>query len=488
MTTDNSKEPESNLDDEESFSGETLIVETDPLVGRRIGNYQVLSVLGRGGFGSVYKAEDVKLGRMVALKFLNQATEGFHSELFQREVKALGILSKHPNIVQIHAWDEFEGKNFFVLEYMASSVADVLARYPEGMPIELAIRIIAESADALAFAHASEILHRDIKSPNILIENEEGPAKIADFGLARICGVSSNTIEGAAIGSPAYMAPEQVRGQELTHLCDIYSLGVTLYELLCGQPPITGTSVLDLLEKVRNNERVPLRERKPGLPDAVYAVIDKATAHDPKDRFGTAKEFAAVLRGIDCGSGVASGTSVDSLSKTIIATPTKKSANGMFLGAVAALLVAIGGGVAYLYSEMGYSPSTDEFPEAPIAEESPPTPAEIDEPVAELESVEPQAPVEVMPAEGVRVEDLPPVPVTPKPEPVVAEQEPAVPPTVKEAVKEGAAEVYEEKKNDVIDAAGKKGEEILDSMIDSIFNPKRDQSRPQNRGKGKKKD
>ena len=146
MTTSNSEDntqiqPDSNREHNKTVLPDSEI-NADPLIGRRIGNYQVLSVLGHGGFGSVYKAEDTKLGRNVALKFLNQATEGFHAELFEREAKALGILSKHPHIVQIHSWDEFEGKNFFVLEYMESSVADLLEKYPEGMPVDLSVRML----------------------------------------------------------------------------------------------------------------------------------------------------------------------------------------------------------------------------------------------------------------------------------------------------------------------------------------------------------
>jgi serine/threonine protein kinase len=434
---------------------------TDPLIGKMIGNYRVLHVLGKGGFGTVYKAEDTKIGRMVALKFLNREGEGFHTELFEREAKALGILNKHPNIVQIHAWDEFEGKNFFVLEYVESSVADLVEKYPDGMPVELAIRIIAECSDALAYAHDQKILHRDIKSPNILIESEDGPAKIADFGLARIHTVSSNTIEGNAIGSPAYMAPEQIRGQELTHLCDIYSLGVTLYELLCGTPPITGTTVLELMEKVRNNERVPLQDRRTGLPAQLYDIIDRATAPETADRYQSAQELADALRDLDINA--------SSSAAPAAATATPKKSNAPFYVAVAMLLLLITAGAAYLYSKstdtFSTSPEAQDEPIAPI-DSSQPDPAEIQE-ATEPEPLEPENVVQ--PA----IEEIDPPQEEPppkQPEPVIAEEVPlTAKEVVTEAVKKESAELYEEGKDEVIDAAVNEGEKFIESVIDSIF-------------------
>jgi serine/threonine protein kinase len=297
-------------------AGDATDTTNDPLIGQRIGNYLILSILGRGGFGSIYKAEYTKLGRMVALKFLIHSNDEFHSELFEREAKALGKLSKHPHIVQIHAWDEHEGNNFFVLEFMDTSVADLLKQSPNGIDPARAVQIIAECADALTFAHESNILHRDIKSPNILIECPDGKAKVADFGLARICGTSSNTIEGSVIGSPAYMAPELARGGEVTPLCDIYSLGATLHEMLSGKVLFSGSSVLAVLEKVRTNERDDLKILKPGLPTALYAIVAKATAHDPEARYQTAKELAEALRDID----IESLVSVDTETKDTTAT------------------------------------------------------------------------------------------------------------------------------------------------------------------------
>lgn len=411
---------------------ETVIVpkDGDPLVGRTLGNYKVLAVLGRGGFGSVYKAKDLKLGRPVALKFLNQAGEGLHAELFEREAKALGALGKHTNIVQIHAWDEYQGKNFFVLEYMPLSVADVLREYPDGMPIEDAARIIAECADALRFAHDAGILHRDIKAQNILLEGKGGTAKIADFGLARICGSSNNTIEGAAFGSPAYMAPEQARGQQLTHLCDIYSLGVTLYELLCGKPAVSGSSVLEMIEKVKNNDRIPLRLQNPDLPDALYAIVDKATAMDPGMRYQSASEIAADLRDLE----------------SVHVPAQAKTASGWLgaFGAAAALLVVLAGiGYAVMSSGRG-------------ADSIPPV---ISAPVADVEPlVEPET----------TVAEEPP-PAEPEQPPVVAEVESEPDPTLTEQAKEVAKEEGERILREKAEETIEKGEEVVVDMIKDIL-------------------
>ncbi len=409
----------------------------DPLVGQRIGNYQVLSVLGRGGFGSVYKAEDTKLGRMVALKFLNQTTDTFHSELFEREAKALGTLSKHPNIVQIHSWDEHEGKNFFVLEYMELSVADLLEASPDGLPPALAIRIIAECADALAFAHESCILHRDIKSPNILLEHADGVAKIADFGLARICGTSNNTIEGSVIGSPAYMAPEQARGGEITPQCDIYSLGATLYELLSGQAPFMGKSVLEILEKVRNNDRIALKTRTPHLPPALYGIVDQATAPKPEDRFASAADFAQALRAIEI---------VDA--PEILPAPQKKSP-WIYIAVI--LCLAFWVGIAYLFMNDSASPDSAEVETAPTIE----TPAETPQPtIADAAPEKAPEPV-VSPDPAPEPAPVPPAEETPPPE------EPQDP-----TLKEEAVQVLRENK-----------EEIADALIDRL------RKRQKNKGK-----
>lgn len=272
-----------------------MIRRKDPLLGKRVNNYRIISVLGRGGFGSVYEAVDKKLGRKAALKFLIDSSDDLHSHLFEREAKAIAALSKHPNIVQIYGWDDYKGQNYFALEYVDSSVEDLLKSSPRGLPVKMALGIAAECAEALAHAHAAEILHRDVKPANILIESETKTAKLADFGLARIRGVSQKTIDGSVIGSPTFMSPEQVRGATLTKRTDIYSLGVTLYQMLCGRCPAEGDSHLKVLDAIRNNEGVPLRKRRSKLREEILAIVEKATAHEAKKRYKSADQFAKAL-------------------------------------------------------------------------------------------------------------------------------------------------------------------------------------------------
>ena len=404
--------------------------ENDPLIGQELGNYKVLSLLGRGGFGSIYKAEDTKLGRMVALKFLTQFNDEFHSELFQREAQALGKLSKHPHIVQIHTWDEHEGQNFFVLEYMDTSVADILQQHPDGIPPARATRIIAECAEALDFAHSECILHRDIKSPNILIECPDGKAKIADFGLARICGTSNqNTIEGSVIGSPAYMAPEQARGSEVTPLCDIYSLGATLHEMLSGKPLYKGKSVLAILEKVRNNECDPLAQVKPGLPHELYAIVDKATAHDPEKRYQSAAEMSKDLRALNLED------IPEELTEEAMESTDKQKSPWLYICTGLALLFWVYMGWVFL--NYGEEPEPTDPPVNEVVLPKEPT---VDE--------EDQAP----PAE--EKAQTPPAPA-PAPEPAPAEPAKSTPPepTPKEdpTLKEEAKDILIENKDDIVD-------------------------------------
>ena len=404
----------------------------DPLIGKTIGNYKILGLLGAGGFGSVYEANDTKIGRRVALKFLTRNTDEVHEELFQREAQALGALSKHSNILQIYTWDEFEGKNFFVLEFMSHSAADLIQEHPDGLPVEMAARIVAECADALQFAHDAEILHRDIKAQNILMEDGNSAAKIADFGLARICGPSNNTIEGAAFGSPAYMAPEQAKGQQLTHLCDIYSLGVTLYELLCGKPAVSGSSVLDILEKVKNNDRIPLRKQKPGLPKSLYAIVDKATDVDPRMRYQSAAEMAADLRNLD--------------SVPVVASKKSGGWLGAFVAAATVLMVVGGIGYAMISSGGDSAPVLSEPVEEPVAEQEP------------LEEAEPET----------TVADVP-TPAPPESPPVIADTQPEPEPTLTEQAKEAAKEEGERILREEAEKTIEQGKELVRDTISDIL-------------------
>ena len=229
----------------------------DPLIGAQLGNLQVLSILGRGGFGSVYRARDIKLGRTVALKFLTQPLETRHKELFEREARAIAFLSKHAGIVDIYEWGEYEGRCYFALEYVESNAADLLKEHPNGIPAPRALSVARDCADALAYAHGRGILHRDVKPANILIDLPDGEVKIADFGLARFRETGDVTVSGNVSGSPPYMSPEQVSGERLDERSDIFSMGVTLHEFLCGQRLFGGNTALETMSRIRDDNRTP---------------------------------------------------------------------------------------------------------------------------------------------------------------------------------------------------------------------------------------
>jgi len=312
----------------------------DSLVGSRIGHYHVLSLLGRGGFGAVYKARDSKLDRLVALKFLRYPLEPRHMELFEREAKAIAALSKHPGIVQIHAWGSHQGLCYFVLEFVENNAEKTLQESPEGLPLIPALRITAECAEALGFAHQQGFLHRDIKPANILIEPAYGQAKIADFGLARFRPSVGASTSGEISGSPPYMSPEQASGEHVDERSDIFSLSATLYELLSGKRPFEGTSTDEVLERVRQYQRVPLQQHRPDLPRAVLEIVEKAMAFKPEDRYQTAKEFAVRLR-----------KTVDALersgSATVAAAPAPRRGSSRRIAVAGiALLAVVAAGIA----------------------------------------------------------------------------------------------------------------------------------------------
>ncbi len=267
----------------------------DSFLGARIDNYQVESILGQGGFGTVYKATDTKLGRPVALKVLRNQLEPKHKQLFEREAQAIARLSKHPNIVQIFAWGEYLGHSFFALEYLPLSVLDLVKANRAGLPWTEALPLVIQCAEALGFAHDQGIIHRDIKPPNLLLESEAGPIKIADFGLSRYSDSIDTTITGTVSGSPPYMSPEQASAQPVDHRSDIFSLGVTLYEMLTGKRPFEGNSAGEIINRIVEDNGVPIAERHADLPSEVVKAVEKALAHQRTDRYQSAFEFARDL-------------------------------------------------------------------------------------------------------------------------------------------------------------------------------------------------
>lgn len=267
----------------------------DPIVGRTIDNYEVVGRLGKGGFGAVYKGRDVNLDRFAAIKLLHFALEGEYQDLFRREAKILANLSKHPSIVQIYNWGEFNNQNYMALEYLDGSVQDMLTGKPDGLGILEALRITLACAEALEYAHNEGVLHRDIKPANMLIDRKTNQTKLCDFGLAKYYNKGAETASGVIAGSPPYMPVEQIRGEKVDERADIYALGVSLYEMLSGKLPFEGNSQIEIMENVRERRGTPLPKRRPDLSKGVLAIVEKATAAKADDRFQNAGEFKDAL-------------------------------------------------------------------------------------------------------------------------------------------------------------------------------------------------
>jgi serine/threonine-protein kinase len=267
---------------------------------KRFGRYLIVDQLGRGAMGVVYKARDPQIDRVVALKTVSlmglepEEEEEFLTR-FRCEAQAAGRL-QHPGIVTIFdvGEDDESHEPYIVLEYVAGeSLSRILSREKK-LPLPRALQLAEELADALDYAHAQGVVHRDIKPANILI-GEDGHAKIADFGIAKL-NLAHFTLPGRILGTPAYMAPEQLAGEGVDSRSDLFSLGVILYSMVTGHSPFTGNSATTVCFKVVNREPMPASSFDLELPRSLDSVITRAMAKDPTERFQRGSEFAAALR------------------------------------------------------------------------------------------------------------------------------------------------------------------------------------------------
>src|SRR5438876_542159 len=262
------------------------------------GRYELLSELGRGTSGIVYKAHDPKLDRLVAMKILRPELVSLEEsgvglkQRFHQEAVAAGRLA-HPAIIAVHDVGEGEGRPFIVMEYIeGGTLADLLLG---GRPLPLvdAVGIVLQVCAALDYAHRHGVVHRDIKPRNILVG--PGVTKVTDFGTARILG-ASHTQTGSMLGTPAYMSPEMVRGQVVDPRSDLFSLGVVLYEALTGVNPFNATDLAAVLYRIVNTDAPSVRHHKAELPLALDRVLRRALAKEPEARYATATDLATALR------------------------------------------------------------------------------------------------------------------------------------------------------------------------------------------------
>jgi serine/threonine protein kinase len=279
----------------------TIEVAMATLVGKTVGKYTLLELLGRGGMAEVYKARHPTLDRDVTVKVLHRHLadgEGFLAR-FEREAKAVAAM-RHPHIVQIFDYEATDDANYMVMEFIDGGTlqdrAAALAEEGKYLPVREALAILGQVAEALDYAHGRGILHRDVKPSNILLDSS-GNAYLTDFGIARILSSTQFTVTGVMVGTPAYMSPEQGSGEELTASSDIYSLGIIAYELLAGRVPFSSeTTPLAIIHKHIHEQPPNLRALRPDLPAAAEAAVMKALAKKPQDRFQTAGEFIRALQ------------------------------------------------------------------------------------------------------------------------------------------------------------------------------------------------
>jgi serine/threonine-protein kinase len=265
------------------------------------GRYQVVQKLGAGAFGTVYKAKDKILGRMLAIKTIR--LEGLAAsgtsledlmERFNREARISAQL-RHPNIVTIYDVGEVAGVSYLAMEFIDGVGLERIIRDTGPFPVERAASIAAQVADALDFAHRQSVVHRDVKPANIMVEAGDR-VKVTDFGIAKVTNAGEQlTATGSLLGTPSYMSPEQARGSELDGRSDLFSVGAVLYEMLAGKRAFRGDSITGLIFKVITEEPTPLQELRPDLPPVLVQIVAKAMAKQPAGRFQSGAEMAQAL-------------------------------------------------------------------------------------------------------------------------------------------------------------------------------------------------
>ena len=266
----------------------------------RLGRYELERELGRGAMGTVYLGRDPRINRVVAIKAIPIVEEFAEEDLaeararFFREAEMAGRLN-HPGIVTVHDAGEDGGIAWIAMEYVSGHLLSEYSVADRLLPAATVIELVARTAEALDYAHAQNVIHRDIKPANMMFDPGTLETKITDFGIARLTN-STSTRTGIVLGTPSFMAPEQLEGRNVTGRSDLFALGVTLFQLLAGQLPFRADSMTGLMDKIANAEHPPLRTIRPDLPPCVSSIVDRALKKDPAERFATAGDMARALR------------------------------------------------------------------------------------------------------------------------------------------------------------------------------------------------
>jgi len=322
------------------------------MIGEAVSHYEILDKLGEGGMGVVYKARDLHLHRLVALKFLPPEITAAAERIarFEQEARAISALN-HPHIATIYAMEEYRGRRFLVLEYLPGGtlrqrLKDFRARN-EPFPLREALRIGIQTAEGLAHAHRKGIVHRDIKPENVMF-TAEGLLRITDFGLAK-SETSGLTRDGTTVGTAAYMAPEQAMRNETSPRSDLFSMGIVLHETIAGQRPFRGESEFATMQAVVSEPSPPLGRFRSGVPPGLERILSRLLEKDPARRYQTGEEVAAELKALD--PDAEAGTdelNYSGVTKTMPAAPQLASRrplwrqNGALAGLIAAFTLTAG--------------------------------------------------------------------------------------------------------------------------------------------------
>jgi eukaryotic-like serine/threonine-protein kinase len=276
----------------------TIMPNAGEKVRTRIGRYEILSVLGKGSMGLVYKAQDPKINRLVAIKtirFSDEFDEDVVQEIkerFFREAEIAGQLS-HPSIVTIHDVGEDEDLTYMAMEFLEGEDLDNFITKGNLMSFRRVLEVVVKIAEALDYAHKANVIHRDIKPANVMLL-KNGNIKVTDFGIAKAIS-SSRTKTGVILGTPNYMSPEQIMGQKIDARSDIFSLGVLFFQLITGELPFHGDNLSGLLYQITQIKHPSPRSYNPKIPQICEQILDKALAKAPDKRFKSASEMARVI-------------------------------------------------------------------------------------------------------------------------------------------------------------------------------------------------
>jgi serine/threonine protein kinase len=260
-----------------------------------LGEYEILGEIGRGGMASVYLAHDIHLDRKVAIKVMSPALldgEGA-SERFKREARTAGALS-HPHIIPIHAVKESGDLLYFVMKYVDGRSLDSVIQTHSMLPIPMVVQILFEVASALAYAHRAGVVHRDVKPGNIMLDRD-GWAVVTDFGIAKVVQEQGLTLTGTAVGTPAYMSPEQCMAKDVSGRSDQYSLGIVAFHMITGQLPFTAESLMEMFLAQTNQRPASIVALRPDCPPRLAEIVERMMAKSPDHRWPSLDDVVAAL-------------------------------------------------------------------------------------------------------------------------------------------------------------------------------------------------